>query len=179
MEKYLIYCKESNKSNAKQEESEELPDNYSLRIWTPSVFDIVPRGLPLIKFVGWWILYLVKSFYDSHYIYTIFLVYYKHKVIHYTVITSKSWKFNFMKSSDIQIGPSNTDFEHRRKGIGLYIIKKILEMKYKKNIRFWWVVREENMISRRFIEKAGFFQYGSTIRKQRFGIGYFINDPLQ
>jgi len=174
----IIYCKKLDKSNAKQEDFAKLPpENYSLKIWTPSIFKVVPNGLPFRIFVGWWIFYFPRLLRDFSYI--VLIVYYNDKAVHYTAITSKSWKFPFMKSDDIQIGPSWTDVEHRRKGIGSYVIQKILEIKGKDGTKFWWVAREENMISRRFIRKAGFSEYGNATRKEKFGIGYFECNPLR
>ena len=76
-----------------------------------------------------------------------------------------------MKNDDLQIGPIWTQENHRGKGIASYAIQKILEAYKKQNRRFWYIVREENSISRQFIERFGFTAYGKGIKKKRFGLG--------
>lgn len=73
-----------------------------------------------------------------------------------------------MKKNDLQIGPIGTKKEHRKKGLAAYAIKKILELY--ENQRFWYLTREENMISGKVIKKFGFKKQGKGIKKGKLGI---------
>lgn len=150
-----------------------LSQDYSFEIWKPTFYKIFPKNIPNKKsFFLWWLLYLPKLL--NHHCYNIFLVYYKKKVIHYSLVGTKCFKFPFMETNDIQIGPCWTQELHRRKGIALFVILKILELYKMKNRKFWFIVREENVGSRQLIEKTGFCKYGKGIAKPKYGVNTFF-----
>lgn len=169
---YILYCMDSETLTAKPPEKPTLAGGYTFKIWHPSLLNPVPPGLNRKTFTGWWLLYLPKLL--QGFAYSIFLVYYGEKVAHYTMATVKTFKFPFMGTRDIQIGPSWTDEEHRGKGLASYVVKKILETYAKEQRNFWWLSREENQGSRRLIEKVGFFEYGKAVRKTKYGTGCFV-----
>lgn len=74
-----------------------------------------------------------------------------------------------MEKNDLQIGPIGTSEEHRRKGLSTFAIQKIIEFYKKQNVRFWYVAREENTISRQCIEQFGFNVYGEGTKIGFFG----------
>lgn len=148
--------------------SMELEGNYSLRIWRSSVHRIMPKGIPFRKpFFLWWVLYFPKLFIGVSF--SVFLIYCRGHVVHYTLVLPKCFKFPFMGKNDLQIGPSWTHDQYRRRGIASYVLQKILESYEKKNRKLWWVVKENNKGSIQFIEKAGFVKCGIGI-KRKFGI---------
>lgn len=132
-----------------------LAQYYSFEIWKPGIFRMNPGGGIRIKvFLFWWLRWLFNL---SDY--SVFKVYYDGKVIHRTLILPKYFKSPFMKKDDLQIYGVWTDGSHRGKGIASFAIKKIIELYKNEGRRFWYVVREENVVSRRLIEKFGFAVY--------------------
>lgn len=148
-------------------------DIYSFKIWKPTMYKIMPKGIPSKKsFFFWWLFYFPKLFTKSSY--SIFTVYCGKKLVHYSLISPKCFKFPFMETIDIQIGPCWTHDRHRRKGIASYVITEILKLYKKKNRKFWYITREENKASGRVIVKVGFIEYGKGTRKKRFGANIFV-----
>jgi|SRR3989344_3597520 len=164
-QKYIFYINHSGKISGKSD----LPAGYYLKIWQPSILGLSPKGLPKFPFILWSIMHYLKLFRNSNY--RIFLVYYNKRIVHYSVVLSKHFKYPFMDNDDIQIGPCWTNIEHRRKGIASYAIKKIVEAHKKSGRKFWYVTREENIPSKKFIESLGFLKYGIGFKKRRGGIG--------
>lgn len=91
-------------------------------------------------------------------------------MIQYSVVLPKYFRYPFMAKNDLQIGPCWTHNEHRRKGIASYAIQEILESYKERDRKFWYIVREKNIASVQFAEKAGFTLYGKGVRKKRFCI---------
>ncbi len=147
----------------------DLPEGYSLKIWRPSIFELIPKGLSKFPFILWSIMHYLKLFINSNY--NIFLVYCNKEIIHYSGVLPKHFKYPFMNNNDIQIGPCWTHTEHRRKGIASFVIKKIIETYKKPGCKFWYITREENIPSKKFIESLGFLKYGIGFKKNKFGIG--------
>lgn len=143
-----------------------LPEDYYFKVWKPSIWELKPKGLPKFPFIFWSIMHYLKLFSTPDY--RIFLVYYNNKIIHYSVVLPKHFKYPFMDDNDIQIGPIGTDVEHRRKGIGSFAISKILEIYKKQGRIFWYITRKENIPSKNFIESLGFLKYGTGFKKSRF-----------
>ncbi len=166
--KYLFYYRQSGSIN---NACCNLPDIYSVEIFRPKIYKIFPRGIAKLNFLFWWILWLLRLFSSPDY--HGFIVYHEAKVIHYSIILPKFFRFPFMAVNDFQIGPCWTHEEYRRKGIHSLIIQKILKTFNKEGSRLWYVTREENIASVRSIKKAGFTLQGSGFRKKRLGIRVF------
>jgi len=172
--KYIFYVIYSGKTafNFK------LPEGYHLKIWKPSIFKLPPKLLSRFRFILWSIMHFLKLFNGPDY--SIFLVYYNEKIIHYSGVLPKYFKYPFMDEKDIQIGPSWTQEEHQRRGIASFVVSKIIEVYKKPGRRFWYITREENIPSVDFIESIGFLKYGVGIKKNRFRIGglsyFYITD---
>lgn len=164
-QKYIFYiCSQSHTVS-----SPDLPSGYQLKIWRPSIFELIPKGLPKFPFILWSIMHYLKLFSNSNY--NIFLIYYNNVIIHYSGVLPKHFKYPFMDENDIQIGPCWTHTEHRRKGIASYALRKIVETYKKPGCKFWYITREENIPSKEFIESLGFLKYGIGFKKSRLRIG--------
>ena len=169
-QKYLFYC---GKSNIVTSTNVSLESDYTFEIWRPKIYKIAPRGLFFKVFLIWWVFRYLGLFSSSNY--RIFIIYHKKsgKVAHYSVVLPKHFRTPFMEKNDLQIGPVGTFETHRRKGLASYAIQEILKFYKKQNSKFWYIVRKENEISRRCIEKMDFIAYGEGIKKKRFVGGLF------
>ena len=163
MQKYIFYV--GNANNIKII-NKKLKNGYLLKVWKPKIYEIAPKELLSFPFFVYWICHYLKLFGSSSY--SIFLIYYKNKIAHYSVVLPRFFKTPFMKKDDLQIGPIGTKKEHRRKGLATYAIQKIIETY--KNKKFWYLIRKENIISGKVIEKIGFKAYGEGFKKEKFGI---------
>ena len=75
-------------------------------------------------------------------------------VVHYSYITSKTFRFPFMSNNDIQIGPCYTHHKYRSKGIFTEILKIIISCNSKNNV--WIYANLKNIASHKAFEKSGF-----------------------
>ena len=165
MQKYIFYKGHANTMNVV---NKKLDKNYYFKIWKPKIYKIAPRGLFSIIFFIYWICHYLKLFRNSFY--SIYLIYYKNEIVHYSVVLPKFFKTPFMKKNDLQIGPIGTKKEHRRKGLAAYAIQEIIKSYKNPNKKIWYLTRKENIISGQVIEKFGFKAYGEGFRKGRLGI---------
>lgn len=159
-QKYIFYCGESNKAILP---SNNLDKDYVFKIWRPKIYRIAPKGSDKEMFFWcfvWWIFHYLRVFKNSNY--SIFIIYSNitKEIAHYSVVMPRYFRSSFMGKDDLQIGPIGTSEKHRRKGLASYGIEKIIEFYRNKNIRFWYLVREENIPSRKCIENFGFTIYG-------------------
>ena len=163
-QRYLFYC---GRKDILNQGSGTLEQDYILKIWTPKIYQIAPKGLGRRAFFGWGILHYLRVFRRQDY--RVFLIYYKNReIIHYSVVQPKHFKTPFMGENDLQIGPVGTDENHRQKGLASYTINKIINFYKGQNVKFWYITREENEPSRQLIESAGFAKCGGGIKKKRF-----------
>jgi ubiquinone/menaquinone biosynthesis C-methylase UbiE len=105
--------------------------------------------------------------------YSAFLLYNEKEVLHHSVVTEKSFKYPFMGKDDLQIGMIFTGTEHRRKGLGLYTGREILNRCEKSGRTIWYITEKNNLASRRLAEKLGFSEFGPAIRRKIFLSGRY------
>ncbi len=107
-------------------------------------------------------------------------IYFGARLVHYSGFTPRYWRFPFLSDEELQIGDTWTDPEHRRKGLALFALKQIVQMKGKPGRNFWYVVDAANQPSISAIEKAGFIMLGEGSWIRPFGIkalgSYVLND---
>jgi len=165
MQKYIFYAGESNNTKSIDRS---LGNNYSFKIWRPKLYKIAPKGLLKFSFFVYWLFHCFRIFNTNFY--SIFLIYHKNEIAHYSVVLPKFFKTPFMETNDLQIGPIGTKKDHRKKGLASYSIQKIIKLYENKNKKFWYITRKENIISGKVIKKFGFSAYGEGIKKGKFGI---------
>lgn len=170
--KYTVYYKKSNKNVDDKQEQEVLNAGYSIKIWTPLIFKALPKGLCFKDAFLWSLLYLPEFYRKLKF--AILLVYFNGEIAQRTFVLSKCLKFPFMSNNDLQIGPCDTEADHRRKGLARYVIDKILKTYSEEGRIFWWVARTENEASRSLIEKAGFKLYGEAEKRQLLFINQYV-----
>lgn len=142
----------------------------SLEVWTPSLWRILPPGLPLYPFAVWWLFHQFRVFRNRQYM-VIFIRDGK-RVIHRTTVVPCYFRFPFMASNDVQVGVW-TDPKHRGCGLAVMALQKAVELTRESSRRMWYIVRETNLPSIRVAEKWGLALAGRGRRIPRFGIKVF------
>lgn len=84
------------------------------------------------------------------------------KLVHFSYIIPKVFRFPFMKKGDIQIGPCLTSENYRKKGIYGAVLQYIVAEYATKGRSLWIYTAEHNIASQSVIEKVGFQFYSSA-----------------
>jgi SAM-dependent methyltransferase len=164
---YILYFKEN---EAPQKDwAAKLPDACRLVVWRPSKLSLYPGGIEGIRkkldFMSVWLLdYLLKPPTENGC--RVFLLCDGKRIIHHSIVTTKSFKYPFMGEDDLQIGMIFTENEFRRKGLAAYTINEILKRYEKSGRRIWYVTQRRNIASRALAENLGFSEYSGAIRKR-------------
>lgn len=156
--KLLVYkiddylCKES------QLHSDVL-SSYKLSILKPTIFDLHKLGEGFVVNLFWYIIsfgqFKILQLADSN------------DVAHYSYITPKVYRFPFMKTGDIQIGPCLTFEKYQKRGIYSAVLQYLITEYSMQGRTLWIYCNENNEASRKTIEKVGFQYVGyATIHKQ-------------
>jgi len=165
-----------------------LPQGCTIKILEPKIYRILPKGIMTLPHK--WSMILNCFFYwvmrhpklVSKFFYSIFIVYSGRKMVHYSVVSSRYFRYPFMGENDIQIGPCWTNNEYRGRGIHYFVIQTILgTYQDKGDFNFWYITREDNIASQRSIEKSIFLENGRGVRIKKFGLrilGAFIMEKL-
>jgi hypothetical protein len=84
------------------------------------------------------------------------------KLVHFTYIIPKVFRFPFMKKGDIQIGPCLTTANYRKKGIYGFVLQYIIAEYATEGRSLWIYTAEHNRASQSVIEKVGFQFYSDA-----------------
>jgi len=84
------------------------------------------------------------------------------EIVHSAYVIPPNFKYAFLKTNELCIGPCNTIERYRGQGIYPYILNYILFKN--KNRDFCMIIRKENNASIRGVIKAGFIQDSKTVR---------------
>ena len=144
-----------------------IDGSYTYEIWRPSVFALVPRGMPLVPFAAWWLFHHSRVFANRDY--ALFLIHQGGRIVHRSVITPGYFRFPFMQRDDLQIGDTWTSDDHRGKGLATFALRQITESGNSGRC-YWYVVEERNTASIRVVEKAGFCRVGRGARHPHLGL---------
>lgn len=140
---------------------------HSLAVWKPSLFKVLPLGVPVAKwpyYIFMWFVHAIDNLRGKGY--KIYLVKKNGRLVHYSGVAPKCFKYRFMNDGDLIIGPVFTVPDECRKGIARCVIGRILSDNASKNACFWYVVRKNNAESRALISSFDFTCRGSSnIRK--------------
>jgi len=131
---------------------------YKLSILKPKISDLHKLGHGFVVNLFWYLIshgkVEVLQLTDSEYI------------VHFSYICPKVYRFPFMKTGDIQIGPCLTFEKYQKRGIYSAVLKYLISEYCKQNRTLWIYCNENNEASRKTIEKVGFKYYGNaTINK--------------
>ena len=89
------------------------------------------------------------------------------EVIYTSYIIPACFKFPFMKSGDLEIGPCYTSPQFRGQGIYTKVLKSIVGLGGK-NTLYYMIVDENNIASVKGIERAGFSKCGEVMKSKFF-----------
>ncbi len=153
----------------------DLDNHYLFEVWHPSLLKIRPNGLSW-KLALWWAIYFSKLL-SNRFGFCLFIMYqkYNRNIVHYTLVSSKSFKFPFMKENDIHIGPIWTDPNHRGEGIASYVVEKIFELYKTKERVFWLMINDRNPASKKIAKNYGFIECGK-VEKKTLGIYKYVKN---
>lgn len=104
------------------------------------------------------------------------------KLVHYTVVQSRDFRFPFMSHRDIQVGPVWTHPMYRGKGIASTIGRLILSRLAQEGwTRVWWICRTDNEASIRTALDLGLARVGTGLHSSPFGLrilgSYILDSP--
>jgi hypothetical protein len=156
---WILYRK---KKNLKEVATISHENKFIYRIWKPGLFNIRPKGIKLSLILPWFVYTYLPLF--TARVFRMYLVYDQEKLIHYSFLFGKSYKFPFIQKNDIFLGPIWTSDEYRRRGISFNIAEEIIHSPEDKVDYFWWMCDEKNIGSRKLAEKLGFLEYGKVKR---------------
>jgi len=125
-----------------------LNNNYSFTVFKPTILNTGLDNSEGIKSLLWFLITMGKL--------RIFYILDHRKVIHYSFIIPKNFRFPFMNKEDLQIGPCGTDPTYRGQGLYTKALEMIPVLFSEQTNTFWIYTTEKNVISQHVIEKAGY-----------------------
>jgi GNAT superfamily N-acetyltransferase len=152
------------------EEAPVQADGLEWSLWRVRLFSIWPRGLEdgrqwwLVR----WLLYISGVLSGRQY--CALIAKDGTRIVHYSVICSRWFRFPGCLRGDLIIGPTRTDPEYRRRGIAL---RALLEIRYRfrqPGRQFLYVAEEHNIPSQIVALRAGFHLFAVGRRMPRFGL---------
>lgn len=162
--RFLLFVFDVNCKINKNIKSRNFP--YKIEEFMPSLFKLkLSRYDGLRDFLIHLLFYL-----STRGKYRIIYVKDNNKIIHYSYIIPKNFRFQHMShKNSFQIGPCFTDEFYRGQVIYSYVLTYIIERFSDKGRRFYMIVDEKNFSSQRGIIKAGFIEAG-IVYKDILGI---------
>jgi lipopolysaccharide/colanic/teichoic acid biosynthesis glycosyltransferase/RimJ/RimL family protein N-acetyltransferase len=146
-----------------------LGADYTCVLWRPAPWRLVPRGVPLIPFVVWWLMHYARGFRNRGY--GLCLIYGRGELVHRSGVFPGYLRFPFMGAADLQIGDTWTHADHRNQGLATYAVRTITSAWSQPDRTFWYLVDTANPASARVVEKLGFERVGFGTKHPRFGMG--------
>ncbi len=142
-------------------------DQYSIEIFSPTLFQLKKHSAKIWIYIFWFI--FTKGQYK--------IIYVKKddKLIHYSHTLPKFFKFPFMGSEDLEVGPSWTDEKYRGKGIFPAVIGYTVQLFKKEKCTFYILVHKDNSSSQKAVLKSGFNKWRDGYKTEKLGI-YRIKD---
>lgn len=129
------------------ENNQDIP--FKIKKFRPSLFRAYPGQLLSLRIilcnVYWWLITSGK--------YRLWCVLDDNKVIHVSYVVPKCYKFPFLDSNSVEIGPCVTEKEYRGRGIYPFVLNNIVStVKGRK----FMIIHDTNKSSIRGVLKAGF-----------------------
>lgn len=162
-----------------------LPDGYRAEMWRPKLWTFAPsclfrklddqRLLKRLHLAFFWLHYYSHHLFHRN-IYRILLIFRGEDLAHYSVLRTRDYRFPFMHSDDVQIGPVWTHPLHRRNGLATFALLHLVSSDDMVRRYIWWLCLRENSTSNVLASEAGFSLVYSGTRVKRWGsrtIGYF------
>jgi predicted GNAT family acetyltransferase len=125
---------------------------YSILIFKPTLLRLGVDNSEMIKKFLWYFITMGR--------YRILYIMEDKKVVHYSFIIPKNFRFPFIGPDDLEIGPCFTENNYRGRGIYTRVLQMIPQI-FKDSARTFWIYTlQNNNISQRAIEKAGYNSCG-------------------
>jgi len=138
-----------------------------LVVWKPGIGSFRPSKLSIYPFGILSVMHYLRIVHCPDY--SVFLVVKDGEPIHYATLVPKYFRYPFMGTTDLQIGPIWTHPNFRGQGIAPVVIRSILTGAHPQERRFWYVTRSDNTASMNVAKKTGLRFVGMALRKARFG----------
>lgn len=138
-------------------------NEYHLEIFTPKFYKIRKHKTGyLVLYIFWYFLTFGN--------YKIIYLMNEDEIIHFTHILPKFFKFPFLTSYDLEIGPSWTKKNYRGKGLFPAILTYIVYQFKAPKRKFYVLAHSDNLPSQKAIQKAGFVMLGTGFKTSLLGI---------
>lgn len=145
----------------------EIPSQYWVRLWGPSMTRIIPPSLGL-KHSLWWLFHYLGVFHNRDY--AVVLIGNGDNLIHRSCIVPAYFRWPFMEANDCMISSTWTHPDYRGQGLATAALMQAMRTYAKPGRRFYYCSRPANSASIAVCRKAGFFLVGSARRTRRMGI---------
>jgi len=148
--------------NTMQTPEHELLEQYDIEIFIPSFFHLKKHQAKEYIYLFWFL--FTRGEYR--------IIYLKEddKIIHYTHLLPKFFKFPFMHSKDLEIGPAWTDERYRGKGIFTTVLSYLLTQFKERERVFYIFAHKDNLSSQKVIVNAGFTKWKIGYKTDILGI---------
>ena len=147
----------------------DLPAQYTVRTWKPSLTSIIPPTFGL-KMAGFWLFHYARVFRSLEY--EVIVIEKAGRIVHTTCVVPKFFRWPFMDEGDVQISSMWTDTEHRGLGLATAACQYVISSKTRRG-RVWFASRIANQASLAVCKKCSFQLVGTAIRASRFGSRIF------
>jgi len=162
---YRLQCNEI--SSIDVDKFKSILKEYDIEVFSPSIFNLREHSSKIFIYLFWYLFTWGK--------YKILYVKKNGLIVHYTHMLPGFFKFPFMVSGDIEIGPAWTKEEYRGKRIFPAVISYLVQNFKKKNRNFYILIRVNNISSQRSISHTDFLKWGSGVKTNIAGI-YKVNN---
>jgi RimJ/RimL family protein N-acetyltransferase len=162
---FLVYHRETAESGA----DDAMP--YSLEVWRPSAFRIVPPSLSSPLSALLWCAHYARVFHSREY--QALLLWDGNQIVHRTCVIPACFRWPFMAPCDLQISSVWTHPDYRGRGLATWAVRKAMRMSREPGRSFWYITRENNSPSIALCTKAGFRLVGHAVRSRRLGMRIF------
>jgi hypothetical protein len=157
-----IFFRLHNEEISNQKRFEKVLEKYDIEIFVPTFLQLKKHQVRGYIYLFWFLFTKGK--------YRIIYVRKGGKIIHYTHVLPKFFKFPFMSSKDLEIGPSWTDDLYRGKGIFPAVIEYTVQNFKEKGRIFYAFAYIDNKSSQKAILKASFSKWMNGYKAGKQGI---------
>lgn len=142
---------------------------YKAEFWRPSAGRPFPPGRRDPRVLTYSLMHAAGMFATRDYA-MILLRDSRGRIAHSSLIMPAFPRFPFMAKADLQIGATQTDTDHRGRGLAVRAIDETLATLGRPERTFWYLTDETNRASVSVIQKAGFSLAGRGHKLPRLGI---------
>jgi len=146
--------------------TDDLPDGYAFRVWTPTMRHPVPPTMGLSS-AALTLFHYCGLFASDRY--RVIYILQGDRIVHRSCILPRYFRWPFMDEDDLQISSTWTVPEFRGKGLASCALAHIVRTMAAAGRRFWYVTTEINIPSIRVCRRVGFELLSYGIRGATLG----------